>query len=414
MKLILVFFIITIILFNKIFLNKINCFQNIITVIWCISLMLSLYGFFDIYIPTNDVVYYSLIFLISLNIFSVFFYKVIKIKKQAKYEYIINHQLLNFILIFCIMMLIFFCRKSISIFFTTFNFDLIRNMFISYKTISEYSQVLIYISAIPMGKACMILSIIEYARTKKMSSTLFLSIIFLLLCSLLTGGRSYLFLVVLIFLVSLYVKNESIMKILKKHKKAIRTILFIIIIIVLITSKRGFGNGGIIKSIYVYFCGSFSLFSTYIKNNLVFDKNLLYGKELLDGFFFPIIEILRYVFGFNILPGNYILAAEATSKYIGISPTIAINASPTVMYFAIRDFNIIGLIIYPFVISYFYVYLKNKSMNGNYLNKAIYIYYVSLCFMLTMSFPFDSFKNVGVFIYLILICGLLKKEKLKE
>lgn len=412
MKFLLLSFLFVTILINKIIYKKIICFPTMITLMWCVCLIMSLYGFFGVYVPSNNIVYYSLIFLTSLNIFSIFFNKIINEKKESKYEYVINHQLINLILIVCIILLLFFCRKSIYLFIKTLNFDLIRNMFINYETIGEHLQVFIYITIIPIGKACMILSVAEYSKIKKVSSSLLLSIFFLLLCSLLTGGRSYLFLLVLIFIFSLYINNKSILRILKKYKRAAITVILMIIVMIIITSKRGFGDGGIFKSIYVYFCGGFSLFNTYIKNNLVFNRDLLYGKELVDGLFFPIIEILRFVFELKILPGNYILAAEATSRYMGISPSIAINASPTALYFAIRDFGLPGLIIYPFIISLFYTLFKRKNKNGTYLNKANYIYYLALCSMLTMSFPFDSFKNVGVFIYLLIICRLFKKQEI--
>lgn len=414
MILVIIIYMIISLLLNKFFLKKTMCLPSILTIIWCISLSLSLFGFFDVYKPSNSVAVYSMIFLSSFNFFSIFFNLFIKTnKKIKKYDYKISHQFLNFILVLCSFLLIFFCRKSFITLITTHDFNLVRNLFISYNTISEYSQVFIYISIIPLGKACMILSSVEYIKSKKISSSLILSLLFLLLCSIITGGRSYLFLIVLVFILSLYLHTDSIKKIMKKYKKAISVITFLIIIMIFITSKRGFSDGGIFKSVYVYFCASFSLFNQYIEKGLVFGKKLLFGKEMFGGILFPFIEILRYVFNVNILPGNYILDAEATSKYIGISPTIAINASPSVLYFAIRDFGIVGLIIYPMILSFMYIVLKKKSMHGNSLDKANYVYYISLCMLLTMSFPFDSFKNVGVFVYLLMLCLCFKKEEIK-
>lgn len=395
---------------DKVFLKKIFVLPSILTIIWGITLSLSYLGLYNIFVPPKEVAFYSFIFISAFNTSSII-WNVLIHAKNKKYSYIINYTLLNFILIICIIGVIFMCRKSIIILFTTHNFSAIRNSFIGYQSINTYEQVFLTITFIPLGKACYIISSIDLIKNKKITYSFILSIVFSVICVLLNGGRSILFFIVTTFVIELYLQDFSLVSILRKNKKIVRLCIIFVVFIIIISMQRNLTKGGFFTSLYVYFCGCFNLFGTYLKMNMVFKDELLCGKEMISGFSFPIFQILRYIFNFNILPGNYILAAEATSKYLPISPVILINATPTTMFHAIRDFGIIGLVIYPIVISYFYIKIKKKYERcPNLLTSSYYIYFIFLCLLLNMSYQFETFQNVGVFIYISLLCKLFTKE----
>ena len=396
---------------NKIFLKKMITLPSLVTIIWCTTSALSYLGLYNVFIPPKEVAIYLLIFVCTFNISSIFFNLYVH-AKDTKTEYKINHNLLDLVLIICIIGEIIMCHKSLILLLKTHDFSTIRNSFISYQSINTYEQVFLTITFTPLGKACYIISAIDLIENKKIKKSFILSIIFSILCVLLNGGRSILFFMIATFGVGLYLKEYSILRMIKKNKKITRLCIILVILCIIISSQRNLTNGGVFTSIYVYFCGCFNLFGTYLDSGMVFKEDLLLGRELISGFSFPLVQILRYIFGFNILPGNYILAAEATSKYIAISPVIAINATPTTMFHAIRDFGLIGLFIYPTIISYFYIKLKKKyEQYPNILNSSYYVYYIFLCLLLNMNYQFETFQNVGVFIYISVLCMLFKTEK---
>lgn len=413
---IIIFMTISLIL-NKFIYGNIKNLPSLITIIWCSSLFLATLGLYNIYVPDNVVVWYALIFVSSFNVFSFIFKKTKKVSEQKpeNIDIRINDKALSALLIICITLLMFICRESINIFLETKSFSNVRNAFINYESIGVHMQVFISILLIPFGKAIYILSAIDYVYNKKLKISLILSIIFVLLVTLLTGGRSYLYFLVLTFIVPLFLKNSNFFKTIKNNKKVIRICILAILLFVIITISRGFKNNGIFTSLYVYFAGCFNLFGVYLKRGLVIEPSLLYGQALVSGFSFPFLQISRYLFGTNILPGNYILAEEATSKYMAISNKIVISATPTSMYFAIRDFGIIGLIIYPLIISYFYQKLKKKrNTNLNILNEANFVYFISSSILLNMAYQFGTFQCISVFIYIYIICKTTYSNKGKE
>ena len=385
---------------NIIFYKKMFTFPTIITLIWCTSLFFSLFGFYDTFIPSDSVMWYTFVFLSSFNVFSILFNKFSRKNKSMLKTKEFNNKFVSLILCICILGIIVMCFDSLLLFIKTNNMSVIRNSFINYDSINMHSQVFLTITFIPLGKAAYIYSILNYIKTKKINSSFVLSIVFALLTALFTGGRGILFIFVLILLTSMLNNNQS--KKIFENKKIKRLVLAFIIVMLIITSQRSFGGRSIFNSIYVYFCGCFNLFGVYLEKGLLFKDNLLFGRELLSGISFPFLQTARYLFHMNVLPGNYILAAEATAKYIGISPTIAINATPTTMYACIRDFGLSGLIIYPGVISFiYYKFLKNR--NNNMLSESNYVYYTSCCLLLILSYQFATFQTVSVFMYLYLI-----------
>ena len=403
----IIFFMIVWVFINMIVYKKVINVPTIITIIWCTSLFFSLLGLYDIFIPPKEVVWYTFIFISSFNIFSIIFNTICKNKTNKIESHVVSNKFLTRILIVCIVVLLIICYKGLLIFFSTYDLDIVRNSYISFSSINMHVQVFLTITFIPLGEAAFIYSIENYNIEKKVRSSLILSIIFIVLVSLLTGGRSMMFFFVLVAIVATV--KKGIKAFIIKNKKIIKICLILIATLLIITRQRSFGNNGILNSIYVYFCGCFNLFGVYLNKNMVFSNDLLHGSVLLGGIGFPILQFIRYVFHVNVLPGIYILEEEATSKYLGISPTIAINATPTTMFHAIRDFGLYGLAIYPLIISYIYTKLK-KRQNLNIMYESLYTYFISCCFLLHTTYYFGKFQVVSVFLYVYLIYAMAPKS----
>ena len=413
-----IIFMILMLFLDRYFYHKFFTWPSIITIIWCITLSFALMGLYDTVIPSITTVLYTMFFILSLNLASIIFSKKlikneITKNEKANYNISINDKLLTFIEILCLILLIIICRKGIVIFLSTFNMSAVRNAYINYESIGVHMQVLFTITVVPIGKAVYVLSIIDYVHNKKIKLPLILSTVFAVLCMLLTGGRGILVFLLFTFVVSLILKEKNIFDIIKNNKKIVKLCAFIVLIILLVTLQRGFGKNGMFTTIYVYFCGCFNLFEVYLRQGFVYPGGLLFGQALISGISFPFIEILRYVFHVNILPGNYILANEAVAQYIRISPTIAINATPTTMFTAIRDFGVAGLLIYPTVISYIYYKLKELyQKNNSIISEAFLVNFITSSLLLNMSYQFGSFQTLSAFLYMIIIYKISNSEKL--
>jgi len=412
---IIIFVAITFIFFNRLLYKKMFTLPSIITLIWCSTLYLANFGLFEVFVPSFEVTIYALTFVTSFNIFS-FIFSIFYTKRKKTITEIsnmeINSKLLSQILIILIIALIFIYRKSLLLFITTGNFNTVRNAYINWESIDNYMQVFTSITISPIGKALYILSIIDYVNTKKIKSNLILSLIFVFLSMLLTAGRGIAVNIVLIFLISLWLKEKSLKNIVHNNKKIVKYLFLFVIILTIVTNQRNLSGGNLFTSLYVYFCGCFNLFGVYLEKNLVFGESLMYGQALISGFSFPIIQLIRYVFKIDILPGNYLLEELATGKYIAISPTIAINATPTSMFAAIRDFGELGLIIYPLVIAFFYTKLKNAYKNkNNLLTEAFFVFFISEALFLNMSYNFGKFQTSSIFIYMFIIYKISKKKE---
>ena len=429
MKFLVLFVCFTTLFFNKIRYGTILTIPSIMTMIWYISLYFALLGLYDIYVPDNIVAIYTIIFITSFNFFAFFFslfYKKTKSKQVKEKNYLeyelkdnkikINKNKLTYILFICLILLIIVCHKGVSVFIETRNFNSVRNAFINYESIGMHTQVFLTTTIVPFGVSACMLSIVDYVYNKKFNSSLIMSTLFIIAYVLLTGGREYLLSLILTFAIALYIKNSgAILQIFKNNKKIIRMCFLVLILILFITSQRSFKGYNFFTSIYVYFSGCFCLFGVYLKNGMISNYPPLYGQSLISGFSFVFIEILRFFTNTNILPGNYYLEMEATGKYIPISSNIAMNATPTTMYYALRDFGVYGLIIYPLVISYFYNKLKKNNLkNKNILTETIFIHFVRTSVFLSLSYRFGSFKNISFFLYIFIICKICNVNDVKQ
>lgn len=391
---------------NRFVYKKFINFPSIITLIWGLSLAFSTLGLYDTYVPPDSVIVYALIFVLGINIFSMVFNRLMPSKNKKEKEapsISISNKVLTGVLIACSILLLVTLWDGFLMMMETGDFSEIRNAYINYETVGTHFQVLISVTLIPIGRAASVIAIVDLVHNRKLKSSFLMAVAFSVLCMMLTGGRSTLFFLVLIFVIALYDKEKSIARIIRNNFKALIAIITTAIVLLVVTFQRGFADNSIMQSVYVYFAGCFNLFGVYLEGAAPFTP-LLYGQALFSGITFPLIEGLRFL-GIDILPGNYILAQEATAKYIPISPRVAINATPTTMYPAMRDFGEAGLVIYPATICLVFQWLKNRCFrNNNIMNKSLFINFIASALLLNMAFQFGTFQSIAVFIYIIIIC----------
>lgn len=404
---------------SYIYKKKIN-FCNIIITLWTIVSILSMFGFYDMYIPNNDTYMYILFFIISFEVFCLFFYKVKFTKETSKSidikEENIKYKQMNTILTILICVMGYFAIQGIMTLISGGSFSEVRDAYLNYENFSNKLQMFISLVVVPLGQAIGIYAIIDCIDKKKIKLTILLFFVFLGELSIYTGGRGAIVNVALIIVIALMDKyNNNIIKIVKENKIIIITLIIIAVIIGTITLQRNLRGKGIIYNVYCYFVGGIHLLGRYIENPeryLLTSDNLLYGQILISGFSYPITFILR-LFGMNIKAGLYTFY-EITQQFVQISPSTTINNSVTMICYALRDFGVTGIFIYSALISYFFVYLYKKKIKENcILNRAMYYYFLKCAIFLFADFQFANTSTIFIFIYLILLYKFCVNSKSK-
>lgn len=416
----LIVYIIFFILNSYVYKKKINL-PNVIITLWVLSSVLSMFGFYDMFVPGNTTYTYILFFIISLELFSILFYKVLfkKIYKprEPKKDYEsekINFKILNIILFVLIIIMIIFVFPSLKLLISGGSFSDIRDAYLNCENFSNKLQMFISLVLFPLGDAIGIYAIIQYVQKKKISYTLVLYLIFMAEVILYTGGRGKLVYIVIIMICALMDKyKNNVIRIIKENKAVMIAMGIIAIVVTIITLQRNLQGKGLIYNIYCYFAGNINLLGVYLNDPerfLLTTDNLLYGQILISGFSYPIIFLLE-ILGLDIKAGLYI-AYEVTQSFIPISPNTTINNSVTAIYFALRDFGILGVFIYAAVIAFFFAYIyKRKEENDNLLNKAIYFLFIRCSIFLIFDFNFANTGNILTFIYLILLYIICVEKK---
>lgn len=405
----ILFFIINTYVYKK----KIN-FLNVIITLWVASAILSMFGFYNMYIPNNKTYIYILCFISSLEVFSILFNKYSFKKGNSKTSVKdlnnkngeLNYKILNVVLVIIIAIMFIFAFQGVKILLTGGSFSDIRDAYLNCENFSNKLQMFISLVLMPLGDAIGIYAIIQYVQKRKVSSSLALYLVFLGEVIIYTGGRGKIVYVALILIIALMDKyKNNILKIIKENKGITVFVCILAIIIAIITVQRNLQGKGLIYNIYCYFAGNINLLGVYLSNPekfLLTNDTLLYGQILVSGFSYPILWALE-LFGSDIKAGLYV-AYEVTQNFVPISPSTTINNSVTTIYFALRDFGFLGIFIYSAVIAVLFSYIyKRKEANDNLLNKAIYYLFIRCSIFLIFDFTFANTGSIFAFAYLILL-----------
>ncbi len=414
----IIYFTLAIIANTFVYKNKFN-FINIILIIWGLCSILSSYGFYEMYIPSNKVYVYILVFLTVFQVFSAFFYKIKYNVKLKKYEDIdIKWRILNIFMICLIFIMSISTIKGIQILVSTGSFSAVREAYLNDEIFNNKLEMLLTIAIIPLGLAIGFFSITDYVETKKIKSTLLLFLIFMIELVISTAARFHIVTVLCIFIIALLEKyNKKIIRIIKYNKKIILIVSIIFFILIFITLQRNLSNGGFLYNIYAYFVGSIHLLGVYIRNAdtyLLNSQNILYGQVILSGFYYPITFILRNI-GIDVTAGVYQIK-EITQSYIEIANDgTRINNSVTCIYSALRDFGEFGLVIYPVILAFFGMlfYKKMKRKNNVYYKTLFYYFLYNLIFLI-MEFTFALPSTIFTFVYMVILFKICNKEKEDE
>ena len=223
-----------------------------------------------------------------------------------------------------------------------------------------------------------ILTAIDLSNKNGSFSSIFLSLLDVVLYTLLFAGRFMMLEAILLIIIAAIDadENKNILGFIQKHKKLVILVLGLFIGLVFITLSRSSNN--FIKSAYVYFCGSFSYLSYLIKHEIGTNLFLL-GRTLL-GFIYNTV---------------YTVITQLTQYMVPIGENITYNSMGTMLHDFIADFGVYGCIIDIAIFSYICNYIERvASVKKTDFTKALYYYTIISVVFSVLSY---QFRGPGAF-----------------
>lgn len=238
-----------------------------------------------------------------------------------------------------------------------------------------------------------ILTAIDLSNKNGSFSSIFLSLLDVVLYTLLFAGRFMMLEAILLIIIAAIDadENKNILGFIQKHKKLVILVLGLFIGLVFITLSRSSNN--FIKSAYVYFCGSFSYLSYLIKHEIGTNLFLL-GRTLLGFIYNTVYTVLTVFLGIEYQGSNHIIT-QLTQYMVPIGENITYNSMGTMLHDFIADFGVYGCIIDIAIFSYICNYIERvASVKKTDFTKALYYYTIISVVFSVLSY---QFRGPGAF-----------------
>lgn len=235
-----------------------------------------------------------------------------------------------------------------------------------------------------------------------------------LLLMFVNGGRYALMQVFLSAIVIMAIKQKPMRKedrkeraFKRKIKKGIVAVALVIFMVTLFREQE------IIKNIVVYFSGSFSFLDYIIDNPNEFGlTEPLLGYLTFGCLTEPIILGLKVLglttmkvpsYLFNIVGQDFYDIGEGSTKLL-------FNNNTTVLYYFLRDFGVVGIVIGGIFLASLIVYAYNKWMSGSKFHALIFVYMAVILLNSIMTYQLFA---CGPFFTIVAMYFCSKRAKIK-
>lgn len=284
---------------------------------------------------------------------------------------------------------------------------------------SPFEVIKIYWFCEPIVIASIIISSFMFFFIKKNVMLIIMTIINVLLFSFAFGGRIQMFRMCFILLIFLFfnflVYGE------KKHinKRIKQCFLFIVsfcVIMTIFTQQRSWDDKvSFGKTFNTYFIGSFSLFDKFINNTSIsnLDKDYLYGRASLATVIDPFVLLASKTISADLstkdLGVNKI--NKVSEKFYTVGKNYEMNAFCTMYYPFMRDFGILGVFIFPFLLGAFLNWLLYKLENSK--KSFFFIIYIMFCYIMIFAsnrWELVNFWPFGTVVYTFFIFMEMRKK----
>jgi len=225
-----------------------------------------------------------------------------------------------------------------------------------------------------------VLSIVQILKTRGKKRiaivTLMVNFANALMYVIITGGRFIFVMFLMAIGIELWLHNKGHIGVLiKKYKSLVILLVISLFVVQSVTAERSLNNMGIIGNLYVYFYATINLFDHFISpGGDAHLHELMYGQNLIGGFTTPFIVISNKYFQTDYeIPLAVI--QSSTCEFTYVSPKFWMNNNCTFLYGALRDFGVIGIVIYAFIWAFLLNWAYKMSQGKKYiLGESMYVY----------------------------------------
>jgi oligosaccharide repeat unit polymerase len=285
---------------------------------------------------------------------------------------------------------------------------------------SPLEVIKIYWFCEPMVITSIIISSFIFFFIKKKLSLVILTIINVLLFSFAFGARIQMFrmcFILLIFLFFNFLVLGDKKFIGKRIKQSFLFIASFIIIMTVFTQERSWEKKvSFTKTFNLYFIGSFSLLDKFINNPSLskIDKDYLYGRASLGSFIDPFL-LLGVKTGVTNLTTDDLGVNninKVSEQFYNVGKNYEMNAFCTMYYPFMRDFGLLGVFIFPFLLGSFLNWLLFKIQKTK--DSFFFIAYIMFCYIMIFAsnrWELVNFWPFGALVYTFLILKRYRKYK---
>ena len=394
--------------YNK--FHRIVNFVSVFSGIWCVFGSLSCLGLYEVRKPGILIHIYAWIFVGVVDLIFLLFStrRHIDIEDNIHEAIMYNSRAKKLQIIACLL-IIPLALKVTSSLIGSGSLATIREMYFSGTNFASMYQDLVF-RIIPMAFFdALIIYFVFYSFETRQYKYLIYALLDTLLVTIMNGGR-YAFMLLLYSILLLWITGEiSISKdnIFQRYKKRIQKIAVIIVIAMLIvTINRG---QKIIENVMLYFSGSLSYLDYIIEHPSQFALDQpLHGYLTFAAIIEPLILFLKVLglttmkvpsYEFNIYCQKYYNIGTG-SKYI------LINANTSVIYYFLRDFGSVGVVVGAVFMGWLLVKAYNKWQRGNRFWGLVFIYLGNVAFNSIMTY-----QLIGPTPFLIIVAFYILTQK---
>lgn len=372
------FFIVISLFFDKRIYNPIVLFNFW----WGITIFISGFGFYGIYVPSANTYLIMFIAIISFNFSCILTLigsgKKRFISKQETTTYDNLQTQINYLIGFQLLIMINLIQRSISVFrmlASGMNYERIRyEYFYSDNIMSGYDLLINSYLVTPVITFSMIfisLLLLEKHYNKKLMITTTLCVG---LYAFSSGGRGVVLTFGLTMLLAYLIQGRRIKIELSKKIWLLVFLVIVACLLVYITTARGTSAdfNDILKTVILYYTASYTYFELLSPFALE-DNVLLFGGAFFGGIIDIFIMALRFFANADInTMSSYIGKLNQTNLFVGDNLTY--NAFPTMVYTFLYDYNYLGVILGPLLFGLLVMTSYKKMITNNRLAyKGIYI-----------------------------------------
>lgn len=373
--------------------NKFHRILNITSIfsgIWFLFGALSCFGFYGVRIPGIRVHIYVWIFVLIVDVIFWIFATNKSITIESKRDEAIKFSSrAKKVQIVALVLIIPLLLKVVNLFVSAGSLAAVREMFFSGTYFETMYQDLIF-RIVPMGLLnALIIYYTFYSFETRKYKFLIYALLNAVFVTLINGGRYTLILLLYSILILWITRQISVFNSSNaiKYKKKIKRIgIIVVLIMAAVTLSRG---QEILENILIYFSGSLSYLDYIINNPTQFALDQpLYGYLTFAAIVEPVVLGLKVLglttakvpsYEFNIYCQRYYDIGNGSTH-------ILFNANTSIIYYFLRDFGSIGVVIGALVLGFLAVKAYNKWQQGNRFWGLVFLYLGSVMFNSLMTY----------------------------